>query len=233
MKFQFIILFMFSFLLLNCSKIKNDSKFIEKVNGRYLFNSDEVIEVYFKENELFFKWRGDDQIHPLKVNKNTFFVKEMNEKIQFLTNPDDEQDYIVLLPKDKTKEVEYFIKKMIGDEKVPHEYLKNDEIEKAIAAYAILRKKDSLDLAIKENHLNSKGYKELSNNNYKNAINYFKVNIALYPESPNVYDSLGDAFRKSGDTAQAIINYKKSLELDSSNSRIKRKLNRLENTDKE
>ncbi len=157
----------------------------------------------------------------------------MNEKIQFLTNPDDEQDYIVLLPKDKTKEVEYFIKKMIGDEKVPHEYLKNDEIEKAIAAYAILRKKDSLDLAIKENHLNSKGYKELSNNNYKNAINYFKVNIALYPESPNVYDSLGDAFRKSGDSLQAIINYKKSLELDSSNSRIKRKLNRLENTDKE
>jgi len=224
---------MFSFLLLNCSKIKNDSEFIEKVNGRYLFNSDEVIEVYFKENELFFKWRGDDQIHPLKVNENTFFVKEMNEKIQFLTNPDDEQDYIVLLPKDKTKEVEYFIKKMVGNEKVPNEYLKNNEIEKAIAAYAILQKKDSLDLAIKENHLNSKGYKELSNNNYKNAINYFKVNIALYPESPNVYDSLGDAFRKRGDTAQAIINYKKSLELDSSNSRIKRKLNRLENTDKE
>ena len=224
---------MFSFLLLNCSKIKNDSEFIEKVNGRYLFNSDEVIEVYFKENELFFKWRGDDQIHPLKVNENTFFVKEMNEKIQFLTNPDDEQDYIVLLPKDKTKEVEYFIKKMVGNEKVPNEYLKNNEIEKAIAAYAILQKKDSLDLAIKENHLNSKGYKELSNNNYKNAINYFKVNIALYPESPNVYDSLGDAFRKSGDSLQAIINYKKSLELDSSNSRIKRKLNRLENTDKE
>jgi predicted negative regulator of RcsB-dependent stress response len=46
-----------------------------------------------------------------------------------------------------------------------------------------------------------------------------------------VYDSLGEAFMKSGDTIEAIKNYKKSLALDSGNRRAKRILEKLENKD--
>ncbi len=72
------------------------------------------------------------------------------------------------------------------------------------------------------------GYAQLRKKKYENAINIFKINVALYPTSSNVYDSLGDAFRKKGDTIKAISNYKKSLEFDSGNARAKRIISKLE-----
>lgn len=233
MRFNQILLLILFFPIISCQKESNSSEFIEKVNGRYLFNSNEVIEVFFKENDLFLKWREADQIHPIKVDENTFFVKEMNEKIQFLMNPEDQNIYMVLLPKNKSESLEYRVKKMINGEIIPSEYLKRNEYDNALNAFLLLKKTDSLDPVINEGYLNKIGYQELSEKNYKYAIDIFKINVALYPNSGNVFDSLGDAFRKEGDTAQAIINYKKSLELDSSNLRIKRKLNKLENAGKE
>jgi len=227
MKLNHFLIFFLFLSITSCNKESNSPEFISKVSGRYLFNSDEVIKVYFKENDMYLDWRGAEQIHPLKINKNTFFVKEMNEKIQFLTNPSDKQDYLVILPKEQNTPLNFIIKKIEENQKIPSEYLKNDKFEKALSAYLLLKEKDSLDPAIAEKHLNSIGYKELRDKNYTTAINYFKVNVALNPKSANVYDSMGDALRKSGDTAQAIVNYKKSLKLDSSNSRVKRKLQKL------
>ena len=41
----------------------------------------------------------------------------------------------------------------------------------------------------------------------------FKLNVELFPESWNVYDSLGEALLKAGDTEKAIKMYEKSLTL--------------------
>ncbi|RLD73595.1 MAG: hypothetical protein DRJ07_20625 [Bacteroidetes bacterium] len=232
MRLNHILLLILFFPIIGCQKEGNSPEFIKKATGRYLFNSDEVIEVFFKENELYINWKSAS-IHPLKLNDTTFFVKEMNEKIQFLIHPEDQNIYMVLLPKNKTESLEYRVKKMINGEKIPSEYLKSNEFDKALIAFLLLKKTDSLDPVINEGYLNKIGYQELREKNYKYAIDIFKINVALYPNSSNVYDSLGDAFRKRSDTAQAIINYKKSLELDSSNLRIKRKLNKLEKTDKD
>lgn len=210
-----------------CGEKGNDTDFINKVTGRYLFNSDEVIDVFFEKNKLILHWK-DVKINPLKLNDSTFFVKEMNEKIQFLDNPSNGQLFMVLLPKEKNKAIEFHIKKLKTGEKVPNEYLKNNEFDKALASYLLIKENDSLDPAIAEDHLNSNGYRQLRNNNFTYAIDIFKINAALYPYSDNVYDSLGDAYLKSGDTIHAIENYKKSLQIDSSNSRVKRKLKKLE-----
>ena len=43
------------------------------------------------------------------------------------------------------------------------------------------------------------------------AIELFKMNVANYPESANVYMSLGDAFEKFGNARLAIENYEKGL----------------------
>ncbi len=123
-------------LIISCTKpTKNNQAFIQKTTGRYLYNSDELIEVYFKENTLFLKWRGAIAIKPLKVDENTFYVKEMNEKIQFLTNPSDNKEYIVLVPKEKGKTIIYNYKKLEKDEKTPSEYLKKAEYSKALQGY--------------------------------------------------------------------------------------------------
>ena len=51
----------------------------------------------------------------------------------------------------------------------------------------------------------------------KKAIAFFEYNISNFPTSANAYDSLGEAYMIKGDKAQAIMNYKKSLQLDPNN----------------
>lgn len=193
-----------------------------------MYNSDEVIEVYFKNSELFLKWRGANEIKPLKTDENTFYVKEMNEKIQFKINPANNKEYIVLLPKNEKDSLQYNYRKLNEDEKTPTEYLLNDEFDNALEAYKLIKFNDSLDPLIEEAYLNRLGYNQLKDNNYKKAIDIFKINVALYPNSSNVYDSYADALFKQGDTLKAIENYKKSLTLDSGNKNAIRQIKRLE-----
>ena len=228
MKLKYFTLILLSFIFCNCSNNTNTPEFIKKTSGRYLYNSDEIIKIYFEENELFMEWRGAKNIKPLKVNETTFFVKEMNEKIQFLTNPSNKQEYIALVPKDDDTPLVFNFIKLKENEKTPSEYLKNNEFEKAKEGYLTIQKKDSLDNSILENNFNSLGYKLLREKKYENSLNIFKINIALYPNSSNVYDSYAEALMKSGDTIQAILNYKKSLTLDSGNKRAKRNIEKLE-----
>ncbi len=217
--------------MLSCSKPSNDTKFIAQNTGRYLYNSDEIIEAYFENDILFLKWRGANKIKPLKTSNNTFFVKEMNEKIQFLTNPEDQKQYMVLVPKEEIEKIDYNYRKLNDSEKVPSEYLKELNFEKAMEGYLAIRAVDSLDASLNETNFNRLGYQKLRNKNYDNAIAIFEINVALYPDSPNVYDSLGEAYMEKGDTIEAINNYKKSLSLDSGNRRAKSRIKELENKD--
>lgn len=214
----FILIFILS---ISCSNKEVDAQFIKEVSGRYLYNPDEVIEVYSIDNVLFLKWRGAEKIEPVLMGENIFFIKEMNEKIQFLVNPSNQSRYISMIPKDNTT-IEYDFKKLTTNKLLPSEYLKNNELENAIKGYLAIQKKDSISEFIKENKFNRMGYNNLNENNIEQAINVFKLNVALYPESSNVYDSLGDALFQNKDTVRALENYKKALELDSGNTRAKR-----------
>lgn len=46
------------------------------------------------------------------------------------------------------------------------------------------------------------------------AIQVFQLNVELHPNSPDAYDSLGEAYADKGDKDLAIRNYEKSVELD-------------------
>jgi len=231
MKLKNLLKFVVLAIFISCGNDSNSEAFIEKATGRYLYNSDEIIKIYFNKNELLMEWRGAKSIKPLKVNETTFFVKEMNEKIQFLTNPENQKYYIVLISKEENKPITFNFVKLEEHEYIPSEYLKNKEFNKALEGYLNIQQNDSLDPTLDENNFNLLGYKELRNKEYTNAIHIFEINVALYPKSSNVYDSLAEAFMKSGDTVKAIVNYKKSLALDSGNRSAKNYLKKLEKSD--
>ncbi|MBZ0201832.1 MAG: serine hydrolase [Ignavibacteria bacterium] len=89
--------------------------------------------------------------------------------------------------------------------------------------------KDKKDVyRINEGEINSLGYKLLLEKMTNEAIEVFKFNTVLYPASANVYDSLGEAYLEAGDKENAIINYRKSVELDPSNEHGKEVLQKLE-----
>ena len=218
----FIYIFLFT-LILSCGKSANYTpEFIKDTTGRYLFNANEVIEVYFENNELLLKWRGAEKIEPLYLDENTYFIKEMNQKIQFLKHPETQVFYISEVSKDEKAEVTYNYKKLPDSVRVPSAYLKNKEYDKALEGFLAIQNEDSTSAFISENGFNRAGYNKLNENKYDEAIAYFKINVALYPESANVYDSLADAYARNGDSLQAYTNYKKALKFNTGNRRAKR-----------
>ncbi|WP_206022287.1 serine hydrolase domain-containing protein [Pseudoflavitalea sp. G-6-1-2] len=69
-----------------------------------------------------------------------------------------------------------------------------------------------------EYEFNSIGYVLLSKQRIDEAIKVFEYNTKLFPASGNVWDSLGEAYLKQGDKANALRCYKKAVSLDPGNT---------------
>ncbi len=78
-------------------------------------------------------------------------------------------------------------------------------------------------------HLNFFGYELMSDEKLDEAIEVFKLNVKLFPDEPNVYDSMGEAYMNAGKKDLAIANYKKVLELSPNNPNAKQMLEKLQN----
>lgn len=89
----------------------------------------------------------------------------------------------------------------------------NDGITKAVQVFEEGKKTDPQAVIYRENVLNAIGYQMLQDSRIREAIEIFKLNVAAYPNSANVYDSLGDAYEANGNKELAIQNAEKTLEL--------------------
>jgi len=102
-------------------------------------------------------------------------------------------------------------------------WLKIDQIiDKSGIAEAVRQYKDIFAhqkdaYVLSEPLLNAYGYYLLSEERIPDAIEIFKCNAQSYPESPNVYDSLGDAYEANNQFEQATQNYAKALEIEKNN----------------
>jgi len=76
---------------------------------------------------------------------------------------------------------------------------------------------DSVNYSLNEGEFNSLGYDLLSSNKIVEALETFKINTRLFPESWNVYDSYGEALLKIGQKEEAIKMYKQSIKLNPGN----------------
>jgi tetratricopeptide (TPR) repeat protein len=75
--------------------------------------------------------------------------------------------------------------------------------------------------------INDLGYRYLSKNILPLALALFQFNVNQYPTSYNVYDSLGEAYLKMENKELAIVNYKKSLDINPRNENAKHMLEKL------
>lgn len=79
-----------------------------------------------------------------------------------------------------------------------------------------------------EKEFNTLGYHYLYNGEHDKAIGVFKLNAKNYPDSWNVYDSLGEALAHAGKLEKAKKFYQKSLELNPDNENGKKMLQKIE-----
>ncbi len=102
------------------------------------------------------------------------------------------------------------------------------DVQTAIKQYRELKatQKDAYDFS--EQQLNGLGYRLMQMKRVKDAIEIFKLNVEMFPQGFNTYDSLAEAYVENGDKNLAIQNYKKSLELNPRNTGAVEKLKKLE-----
>lgn len=94
-----------------------------------------------------------------------------------------------------------------------------DNINEGVALYKSLKKNDPNTYNFSnENELNQLGYKLIEKHQIEDAIEIFKLNISEFPNSANAYDSMGEAYYLNKNNDLALVNYKKSLELNPNNS---------------
>jgi CubicO group peptidase (beta-lactamase class C family) len=110
-----------------------------------------------------------------------------------------------------------------------YEAINKQGIEFAIQMYESLRATNDGTYDFSESQLNSVGYELLSGDKKINeAIQIFTLYTAQYPTSSNAFDSLGEAYHRSGNKELAIKSYKKALELDPNNLNARNMLKRLQ-----
>ncbi len=95
----------------------------------------------------------------------------------------------------------------------------------ALTQYDALKRQDSSK--VNEFMLNSLGYRLLYGGKEADGVTVFQKNAQEYPQSSNVYDSLGEAYAKVGQKDLAIQNYEKSLQLNAKNNNAVERLKKL------
>lgn len=129
----------------------------------------------------------------------------------------------------QTRNVEAFWRQLFESAAtIVEETLNESGIDAARQKFRELRSKGSDTVFFGENEFNSLGYRLMGSRRLKEAIEIFKLNVEAYPNSWNVYDSLGEAYMNDSQRDLAIKNYRKSLELNPENSNGREMLKRLE-----
>lgn len=106
------------------------------------------------------------------------------------------------------------------------------------AAYQLLEhcRKDTVNYYLDEDEINTLGYDFLGNSNpyhlpekhlYKEALETFRLNTVLFPDSWNAYDSYAEALLADGQKEAAVRMYEKSVELHPGNENGRKQLERL------
>ncbi len=228
MKTKLVLCLLLLFSIISCSKNKGFSpEFMEQTTGRYLYNANDVMDVYYENDKIFLSWRGANKIEPVVLDNNVIFLSELYSKLHFVQHPETKTWYLSKISKEDENEITYDYMKVDDTYKTPGMYLEEKNYEKAVEGFLAIKEKDSTSALLNERDFNSLGYRLMRDKDYEEAIRVFEMNVALYPESSNVYDSLGEAYLANGDSIQALNNYKKSFEINPNNVRAERVINTL------
>ena len=106
--------------------------------------------------------------------------------------------------------------------------LASSDIQHVVARYRELKTTEPQKWDFSEGQLNQWGYLLASTGKLTDAIEIFKLNVENFPQSANVYDSLGEAYSMHGDRDLALTNYRKALSLDPKSTSAPAAIKRLE-----
>jgi len=161
-----------------------------------------------------------------------------NDKVQFFMTVGDEPNYFESLDKfsriietnsPEGFDLKYVQMKNENHGSIPHLSIYNglewiyadwklpkDKLKEGLVSidmhYSYLSEKYGYEIETPEYVINQLGYAYIGKKELDTAIKIFKENVARFPKSANVYDSLGEAFEKNEQFDKAEKNYKIAVE---------------------
>ena len=194
--------------------------------GRYLVNPDRVLNVTFEGGRLFAQPTQGPKVELFPVSETTFVRQDANVRATFAPEASGAPAKVTLIGGNNTSDAP----RLTDAAPIPYELLQAGKTDEAVAAYRRIKKEQPDNVSVSEQRLNTLGYELLRAKKLRESAAVFALNAELYPQSFNVYDSLGDAYAESGDKELAIKNYRRSLELNPKNDNAVRMLKKLENS---
>ena len=194
-------------------------------SGRYRSGRYGVIRVYNQNGKLMSAQNLDKPVELVKVSANTFAMRDRNVNVIFSRDTESGQYELVQILRDK--KIYSRNPKVNANDRTPLELILEGNFEDGLKAYQKAKEQDSSNDLLSEGFLNGVGYELLNQHKINQAVDIFKVNTMLYPKSENVYDSLAEAYLKSGQIDSAKENYQKVFEINPKNEKVSKILETL------
>jgi tetratricopeptide (TPR) repeat protein len=204
--------------------ISLDATKLDEYTGRFRVNPDRILTITREEGKLIATPTADVKFELLPVADGTFVRRDQGVKYTFVKSEAAVNSLLLSFPRGAPTTAP----KVSADTLIPFEYLIAGKLDKAVEAYREIKKATPDNNVVTEDRLNRLGYGFLRAKKLPEAIVYFKLNVEFYPNSWNVYDSLGEAYMANGEKELAIANYKKSLEMNPKNTNGAEMLKKLE-----
>ena len=193
--------------------------------GRYRVGFDEVVALSLQDGTMFIETADGEQARLYPIGGDTLVRKDREGQMVLVR---DSQGQVLSANYHFADD----IGRMTGDgvdaprmaegDMIPLEVLLSGNEKQAEEMYRAYRQSHPEDPAIAENHFNNLGYQFLNQGDLDAALAIFGLNIALYPESGNCYDSMGEALLSRGDSTAALEHYLTALKLNPGNSNAAR-----------
>lgn len=104
--------------------------------------------------------------------------------------------------------------------------VRGGDVDRALDLFRQARREDPSRLLLQERSLNRLGY-EFMPDRAELAQKIFQLNVELFPDSWNVYDSLAESYMVQGDRRKAVELYEKSVAMNPQNQNGLEKLKEL------
>jgi len=192
--------------------------------GRFLVNPDRALTITKESGKLYGEPTASPRVELYAVSENEFIRSDVNVRYTFERNAGGKVDSIKLRFNEGGSDAPRISQGVM----VPYELLMAGKLVEAAEGYKKIKNEKPNNVVVSETRLNDLGYSLLQQRKVAEAITVFKVNVDLYPQSANVYDSLAEAYMTNGEKQLAIANYKKSVELNPQNTNAVGMLKKLE-----
>ncbi len=189
--------------------VQVDPENLRRVAGRYRIDRDELVHISEENGKLFAAVTLDPPTEILPVSDMEFITRDVGRRAVLLKGADPQHDTLRI-----SGEAGILMAPRLGEDHfLPFEMLIAGNLEEAIGQYKSIRQSSPSDPSIAQSRVNQIGYRLLRAGTLDAAIAVFEMNVEFYPDSWNVYDSLGEALAKKGDKVSAIKNYEEALRL--------------------